>query len=188
MEKLTKCVTQSAAETLKLCSLQRDNPRLKVQIGELECNSILALELYYHRPCYLEFIRPNRVSGRMMKLSQTCNELFFSEIKKKVIEDFEVLPVTELSDIYIQISGENHETPTLIDLVKKHFKDQIASWVPKTGPQFIFNDEVDKGYIIEVLVKQINNFKSKQESTDEQIKTVGSMIRNDIKEVSPALI
>ena len=127
----------------------------------------------------------------MMKLSETCNQLFFSEIKKRVIEDFEVLPVTELSNIYIKISGENHETPTrrtLMDLVKKYFKDQIASWVPKTGPQFIFNDEVDKGHIIEVLVKQINNLQIKQESTDEQIKTVGCMIRNDIKEVPPALV
>lgn len=126
-----------------------------------------------------------------MKLSKTCNNLFYSEIKKRVIEEFEVLPVTELSEIYVKTSGENQETPTrrtLIDVIKKHFKDQIASWVPKSGPQFIFNDEVDKGHIIEVLVRQINNLKLKEESADDQIKTVGAMIRNDTKEVPSTLV
>ena len=55
LEKLSKCLTKTAAETLQMYVLRHnDNPQLQVDVTEVDWEVIVARELLYHRSCYKE--------------------------------------------------------------------------------------------------------------------------------------
>ena len=63
----------------------------------------------------------------------------------------------ELVDLYRKNCNDELEVPdkrTLVDLIIKEFGEKIAFWSPKHGSSFIFNDEIPKGRIIEILTKK----------------------------------
>lgn len=139
MVKLTKCVTQSAAEALIQGAANcHDNSRFRATIGVSDWSAILAKELYYHGSCYLEIVRPNREHGKNIPIDNKIKEEFLAEVEKRVLQDYEVMPSTELSEIYGNIAQNNNEhapiRKTLVNLICKNFENRISCWTPRSGP------------------------------------------------------
>lgn len=101
----------------------------------------------------------------------------------------EILPSTEIVKIYRQCSSkpENNipDKRTLIRWLSEKLQNRIDVWSPKYGESFIFNNEVEKGKIIEVLCKKIESVKSMLNpiSIEEQVKNVGIAIRKEVNEM-----
>ena len=132
------CNTQAAAETLIQGAAEHDeNPRLQATVGGSDWSTILVKKLYYHGSCYLDLVRPNRENGKNMPIDNCNKEKSLAEIEKRVLQNYEVLPATELTDIFCKIS-ENYEhlqtRKTLVNLVCKNFQSCILSWTPNSGP------------------------------------------------------
>ena len=203
MVKLSECVTEAAAESLIQAALTLDeNPRFQAIIGANVDNTksgmkslistIISKELCYHPSCYSEIIRPVKDYAKTPPISDGVKEAFLRELEQRIFENFEVLNSTELTEIFNRIFQDNttnQPTPiriALVNLVCKHFGDRIASWTPRSGPVFIFNNEVEKGHIVESLVRQINALKkefSKSHNINEKIREAALRLRSDIKEV-----
>ena len=106
------------------------------------------------------------------------------------MKDFQILPTNKLVDRMNFLQNGEREIPykrTLIQLVRQRFHDPIALWSPKYGGSFIFNNEVDKGQIIEVLCKQIDELKEKLSpiAIEDQVRNVGKAIRSEINSIPP---
>ena len=85
MVKLTKCVTQAAAEALiQGAAEHEENPRLQAVVGGSDWSTILARDLYYHGSCYLDLVRPNRENGKNIPIDNCNKEEFLAEIEKRV--------------------------------------------------------------------------------------------------------
>jgi len=77
-------------------------------------------------------------------------------VQEHVIFNFEVLPTESLKEFYLEKCDDPLKVPdkrSLVDAVIGNFAEKISVWTPKHGCAFLFNNEVEKGYIIEVLKK-----------------------------------
>ena len=83
-------------------------------------------------------------------------------IKEHIVEHFEVVPTSNLVDVYREKCTENSCIPqkrTLVGWVTDRFPD-VVQWCPKYGDAFLYNKTVEKGKIIEILCKKIDHLKS----------------------------
>ena len=154
-------------------------------VAGVEWQNIVALELYYHRICYQQFTRPNRLRGGFFKIQTEIIDLLHEYVQTHVIDNFEVVHTNELIDLYRENCNDEMEVPdkrTLVDLIIKEFGEKIALWSPKHGSSFMFNDEIPKGQVIEILTKKILMLqeKEKKQPIEDKIEEVARSIRNEI--------
>ena len=105
-------------------------------------------------------------------------------IEEHVVERFEVVPISDLVDVYRKKCTENSRIPqkrTLVGWVTDRFPD-IVQWCPKYGGAFLYNRTVQKGKIIEILCKKIDHLKPTYAlpSIKEQTRNVGEAVRNEV--------
>ena len=105
-------------------------------------------------------------------------------IEEHVAERFEVVPTSDLIDVYREKCTENSRIPqkrTLVGWVTDRFPD-FVQWCPKYGGAFLYNKTVEKGKIIEILCKKIDHLKSTYAppSIEEQTRNVGEAIQNEV--------
>ncbi|XP_065682451.1 uncharacterized protein LOC136095622 [Hydra vulgaris] len=98
-ETLTKCVTESAANMLIENAVSKsDNQRLMASILGTEWQTIISLELYYHRSCYLNYTRPQKVP--FILTEDAIMRLLFDYVKENVLDNLEVIHTSKLSEFY----------------------------------------------------------------------------------------
>ena len=105
-------------------------------------------------------------------------------IEEHVVERFEVVPISNLVDVYRKKCTENsriRQKRTLVGWVTDRFPD-VVQWCPKYGGAFLYNKTVQKGKIIEILCKKIDHLKSTYAlpSIKEQTRNVGEAMRNEV--------
>ena len=102
-------------------------------------------------------------------------------IEEQVVARFEVVPTSDLVDVYREKCTENSRIPqkrTLVGWVTDRFPD-VVQWCSKYGGAFLYNKTVEKRKIIEILCKKVDHLKSTYAapSIEEQTRNVGEAIR-----------
>jgi len=151
-----KCVTEVAALKLQSNALKRnDIPQLLAYVTGVDWKTIVAFELHYHNSCYSNYTRKDRKGAGDLKNSTT--NILYHYVQSRVIEKFEVVSTNDIIDFHEKCADGNATLckRTITDLIKTHFRDSISFWTPNHESTFIFNEQTQKGQIIEVLMKKI---------------------------------
>ena len=117
---------------------------------------------------------------------RTAVEKVLEYLNSHVVKGFEVIPTSDLMDVYKE-SNRDLVLPdkrTLIKLILERFNGTVDCWTSKTT-SFIFNDSIEKGQVIEVLLKKKHRLEKRLEpkNTNEMIKDVSCLIRKEVKEM-----
>ena len=189
-EPIEKCQTENGARCLHAAALSLDFPHLHAEVAGSEWQAILAREYFYHRSCYKE------ISKKRKPVVSSDAESVFNEliafIEEKVITGCEVLRMVDLSQIYAEIAdrlfGEEHQIgmpklQRLKEKIKKQLGSKIAFWTPKYGSDYVFNNGIEKGQLVEVAVKaKLANSRWDEKSLEEKTADVAREIRNELRE------
>jgi len=105
------------------------------------------------------------------------------------LEKYELIILDALREFYTKnsLAQKSIDKRTLSDTVLKQFKGRIATWSPKYSSAFLlFNNEIEKGKIIEIMCKKIDDLKksTRLPSINDQINNVGKAVKNEIKRMS----
>ena len=183
-ENIIKCSTKQAAETLQRTALSTNsNPRLRAHLSGFDWTSIVPQEIHYHRTCYRSFTRPKKENSNTQtsKIPQTVIDY----VQSSVLDKRELVTTDRLFAIYEEALGKDENKMnkrTLKDKILQHFSGKVSFWSPKYGDAFLFNEAIEKGEIIEILFKKIEQSKSRKETTvNDQIKNVAKLIKKKIK-------
>ncbi|XP_047132181.1 uncharacterized protein LOC124811086 [Hydra vulgaris] len=183
-EALTKCVTENAAKTLKENALcKSDIPRLMASVSGAEWQSIISLELHYHRSCYVNYTRPLRNPSVITE--NTIMSLLFDYVREHILNNLEIIETSKLIEFYSENCTDREKIPdsrTLQDSVVAQFKGSVQLWSPKYGYSFLYNNTIEKGKIIEVLLKKIERLEKKNnpKPIEQLIDQVAQEIRNEV--------
>ncbi|XP_066929542.1 uncharacterized protein [Clytia hemisphaerica] len=177
-EPVTKCTTRQAAETLQRYALACDsNPNLRAYMSGLNWNSIVPQEIHYHRTCYQSFTRPIVEAPKSPENEESLLAVI-NYVQSTVLDERELVTLDRLVEVYenaLPRKGKKLHKRTLTDKVIAHFCGKVSMWSPKYGEAFLFNEEIEKGEIIEILFKKIEQAKEqKAPSLQTQIKNVGN--------------
>ena len=164
------------------------NQRLLAYVSGAEWQNIVALELSYHRSCYTNLIRKDNRRSSAADSQDPAIEKLFESIKAIVLQKCELVFLNKLPNLYGGYSDNVPDKRTLADLVIKHFDGQVAIWSPKYGNAFLFNNELEKGKIIELLFQKVDKIKKKKnQSLKEQIKSVAKAVKKEVSNVRDTL-
>ena len=93
-EKLEKCLTEVAAKTLQKLALVKESPaQLMMDVIGLVWEKIVAKEFYYHRTCYSDYTRPEKMKDDSTMLVELAT--FFSMVRERVIDNREVIDMVD---------------------------------------------------------------------------------------------
>ena len=156
-------------------------------VSGVEWQNIVAMELYYHHSCYKNYTRKDKDeefdSGSLVA---TAIEQVLEYVNNHVIKGFEVIPTSDLMDVYNEdnVDLALPDKRTLIKLVLERFNGTVDCWTSKTT-SFVFNDSIEKGQVIEVLLRKIHRLEKRLEpkTTNEMIKDVSCLVRKEVKEM-----
>ena len=177
-EKLTRCLTETAAETIKKSAIERDdNTQLLANISGKDWQSIVAFELQYHHSCYLNYTK----RSRSFDAAVGYWDILFKHVDNHVLQNSEVLTLVDLANL-MKDGGKDPDVRTISDALKNNFGENIGFWKPSKGSSFIFNNRIEKGNLIEILQEKIEclSYAREPQPIDEKMKEVGKKIRADI--------
>ncbi|XP_065673593.1 uncharacterized protein LOC136090680 [Hydra vulgaris] len=175
---------ESAANVLKENALSKaDNPRLMASISGTEWQTIISLDLYYHRSCYLKYTRPPKTP--FITTEDAIMRLLFDYVKEHVLDNLEIIHTSKLFEFYKENCTDRTKVPdrrTIQDAVVAEFGGSVQLWSPKYGYSFLYNDSIEKGKIIEVFLKTIENLEKKNNSKpiEQLIDHVAKEIRSEV--------
>ena len=191
-ESLEKCKTENGARSLHDAALSLDFPHLQSEIGNAEWQMILAKEYYYHMSCYREICKKRVVKPVVSSDAETVFHELAAFIEEKVIVGCDVLRMSSLckqhSEIAEHLFGKEHQTSSpklqrLKEKIQKFFGSRVGFWCPKYGSEYVFNNSVEKGQLVEVAVKaKLANCKWEEKSTEEKTIEVAQEIRKELLE------
>ena len=166
--------------------LTPENSNLYAEVANTDWQMIIARELYYHRTCYRDITRK-----RYAKQDHT--DVVFQElaaiIEEKVITGCEVLRMADIYKQYEEIQSnqlgeENLQTikvQSLKEKIQKSFGSKIGFWCLSSGSDYIFNNTVKKGQLVEVAVRaKLGGWQEK--TLEEKVTEVAQQIRNELLE------
>ena len=184
-EPITKCTTRQAAETLQRCALATNsNPNLRAYMSGLNWDSIVPQEIHYHRSCYRDFTRPKVEASKPPENEESLLAVI-NYVQSTVLNERGLVTLNRLVEVYesaLPREGKKLHKRTLTDKVIAHFCGKVSMWSPKYGEAFLFNEEIEKGEIIEILFKKIERAEAQTTpSLQTQIKNVGKLIKKNIK-------
>ena len=184
-EVISKCVTKQAAETLQKYALATDSkPRLRAYLSGIDWSSIVPQEIYYHRSCYKDFTRPVITTTKSPVSDATLSNVMCF-VQSTVLDERELVTLQRVSEVHEKYLGEGEkklDKRTLSDRILKRFNGQVSMWSPKYEDAFFFNNEIEKGEIIELMFKKLEKVKKeKSKNTVSEIKNVAKVIKKKIK-------
>ncbi len=146
-ESLQKCETENGARSLHNAALSLDFPHLQSEIGNSEWQTILAI-----------------MSSKSVVWSnaETIFHDLTASIEEKVIVGCDVFRMSDLSRQYSEIAerlfGKEHQIDLpklqrLKEKIQKFFGSKVGFWCPKYSSEYVFNNSVEKGQLVEVAVK-----------------------------------
>lgn len=158
-QKLTKCVTKCAEESIKLAVANKGDEALSCKI---QTQDLVAREAWYHNVCRRKYTRSEarHVSHEGSESSQSeaahkqAFEFISSYIEKNIIEGQNVERLTMLRERYLEYLlekfpdeyNENYKTYKLKNKLVKHFKDRLNFWRPersKTTSELVYGTNVE---------------------------------------------
>lgn len=181
-EKLQKCQTEYGAKALQEAVVMSPNKHLSAEIAGCDWQTILARELYYHRTCYIDLTRKRNSKDT------NCSEQAFQDvkqfIKEKVLENYEVLRLADLAQLYVESKSKYSKddcqlsSSTAQKLKKRILGEDVEFWRPNYGSEYVFNNKIEKGHLIEVAVR--SNI-TKTEWEGKSVKEKASEIANEVR-------
>ncbi|XP_066920335.1 uncharacterized protein [Clytia hemisphaerica] len=136
------------------------------------------------RTCYQSFTRPIVEAPKSPENEESLLAVI-NYVQSTVLDERELVTLDRLVEVYenaLPRKGKKLHKRTLTDKVIAHFCGKVSMWSPKYGEAFLFNEEIKKGEIIEILFKKIEQAKEqKAPSLQTQIKNVGKLIKKNIK-------
>ena len=194
-EQLEKCVTENGARALQLAPSCEDFPFLQTEVAGIDWQTIVAKEYHYHRSCYRRIVRKREAKTAEKNEDKIMNEVF-KHIEEKVINDCEVLRMTDISkkysDLVEQSFGDEDrdvivpKAQNLKEKLQRFFGNKIGFWRPSSGSELLFNDGVEKGQLVEVAVRaKLVNQKWDDKSAEEKTTEVAREIRKELLEAPP---
>ena len=97
--------------------------------------------------------------------NKTINSELFRIIKKRLVDDFEVVETNEVVFMFLekatsQTKDQIFDKRTILKSVEEHFGGVVKLWSSKIS-SFLFNENVEKGRIIEVLLHELKRLEEK---------------------------
>lgn len=192
-EQVDKCVTENGALTLQKAGLDGEYSFLQSRVGaRVDCQTIIAREYYYHRSCYRKVVRKRAAK----KATGSATDKVFNEVVKhieeKLVNDFEVLRMSDISRLYSEIakqfSGKEDQASVLSnqklkERIQTRFGAKVGFWRPSYGSELPYNDNVDKGQLVEVAVRaKLANREWEDKTMEEKTTEVAREIRKELLE------
>ena len=199
-EPLIKCVTKNCAKTLQQEGRYDDYPSLRAEVAGVEWQTIVAREYYYHKSCYKKLAK--KQAKRTLALDnadadKADKDQFFSEviryITEKVIDGCEVVRVSDISKKYFEIADQfpgDKDSLVLMtaqklkEKIQNYFGESVGFWRPSYGSELMFNDNIEKGKLVEMTVRaKLANRKWEDKTPEEKTTEVAQEIRKELLEI-----
>ena len=109
-EPLKKCVTENGAETLQQAENDDEYPSLRAEVAGVDWQTIIAREYHYHKSCYKKLSK-KRTPKKIAVVDNVDADLdvVFDEVTRhiaeKVIDGCEVLQISDIAKMYLEISN-----------------------------------------------------------------------------------
>ena len=183
-EKLEKCLTEPVAKTLQKFALVKESPVQLMMVIGLDREKIVAKEFYYHRTCYRNYTRSEKMKDDSTRLVEL--DAFFGIVIERVIDNGEVIDMVELSSILDEVL----DLQTLKQRLSTKFGDDIGFWSPlRYEKSFIYSERIPKGQIIEVGSCKIKKASSVPEaSINQKITEVVRSLRKEVIKMTPSFL
>ena len=193
-ERLDKCVTENSTRTLQRAAASEEFPCLPREISNSDCETIIAKEYFYHRSCYRKIIIRQKEANQSENIADDVFSKLLKQVEEKVINNCEVLRMPDISQLYSDIvdqltDGEEcpgvslQRTQRLKEKIKNYFGEKLGFWKASHGGEFVFNNNLEKGQLIEMAVKaKIKNHRCEDKSPEDKTTEVARLIRDELLE------
>lgn len=172
-EKLVELQTCQAATKLREAAQIRCDERILLCIMAVnDPLDLVALEVKYHRSCYITYTHPRYLKKNDDTMDTGCVETHrqsvydqaFDElcniIKDKVIDGRDVMSMTDLRDLYVQllenkeINASTYRTEKLKHRLQTTFNTALGFWKPpyRDKSEIVYSEMVPKGYFAETTL------------------------------------
>ena len=161
-ETLSLCLTEQASTTLLKAAEAKGDQKMLLCIRHQD---LVVMKIKYLRSCYRNYTHKEtfeiddeeRKTIDQSSFDQTFEDLA-SEIQYRVIENSEVLRMSDMLKKYISLSSDagvdacRYKSQKLKRRMIKKFGEQIEFWHPqnKSQTEIIFSSKVPKGLIVEI--------------------------------------
>ena len=178
-EKLTQCQTFSVGETLLRSAKKKNDERI---ITQLHDQDVVASEVRYHKSCFVQYT--SRKKGTPGTSSSSCNAEFHDavfkqilrEIGVKVIENHEILSLTDLHKQYLEqlqqegLNTDLYRRQKLKKKIETHLGDKIDFWASplKNEPTIIYSKTIPKGQLAGKSYQQHETDTSNSDTEEEE--------------------
>ena len=176
IENLSQCLSFEADERVTKSAERKNDHRLLLAI---RCEDLVAKEVKYHKSCYRAYTKgsespmvadkgsekaPGMTSPEIQARARAKQNLM-EFVQKRVIEDLDVLKMTDLKDIYVKnlesygFDSKSYRTEKVKKKLIKVFGNKLGFWQPscKTETEMVYAVDVPTGQIIEVGVSALHD-------------------------------
>ena len=192
-ERLDKCVTENSARTLQRAAASERFPCIPPEISFADCETIIAKEYLYHRSCYRKIIiRKKDQANQSENIADVAFRKLLKDVEEKVINNCEVLRMPDISQLYSEIIDEltdGEESPgvslqttqRLKEKIRNRFGENLGFWNVSYGGELVFNNNLEKGQLIEVAVKaKTKNERWEDKTPEDKTKEVARLVRDEL--------
>ena len=193
-ERLDKCVTENSARTLQRAAASEKFPCMPPEISFADCETIIAKEYLYHRSCYQKINIRKKEANQTENIAEVAFSKLLKEVEEKVINNCEVLRMPEISQLYSELVDELTDgvecpgislqrTQRLKEKIQNSFGEKLGFWNASYGGELVFNNNLEKGQLIEVAVKaKIKNQRWEDKSPEDKTNEVARLVRDELLE------
>lgn len=193
-ERLDKCVTENSARTLHNAAASEKFPCLPPEIRFADCETIIAKEYFYHRSCYRKILFRKKEANKSENIADEAFSALLKQVEEKVLNNCEVLRMPDITQLYSEIVGQLTDgegcpgvglqrTQRLKEKIQNFFGEKLGFWKASYGGELVFNNNLEKGQLIEVAVKaKIKNQGWVDKSPEDKTTEVARLIRDELLE------
>ena len=160
--------------------------------------SFFLYTLYYHRSCDKKVVRKRDAKKAAVSATDKVFDEVVKHIEEKLINNFEVLQMSDISKLYSKIaeqfSGEEDHVSMISNQklkvrIQTRFGAKVGFWRPSYGSELLFNDNVDKGQLVEVAVRaKLANREWDDKTVEEKTAGVAREIRKELLETPRCIV
>lgn len=176
IENLSQCLSFEADERVTKSAERKNDHRLLLAI---RCEDLVATEVKYHKSCYRGYTKGCEIASDVGKEEERAlvakspenqaharaTESLVKFIQKRVIQDLDVLKMTDVKEQYVKylesngIDARTYRTEKVKKKLIKVFENKLGFWHPscKSETEMVYAMDVPTGQIIEVGVSASQN-------------------------------
>ena len=194
-------MTKNGAVTLQQAENDDEYPSLRAEVAGVDWQTILAREFYYHKSCYKKLAKkraPKTTTVVDDLVEDNADEDYvFPEITKyiseKIIVDCEVVRMTDILMMYSEmadrLSGNKDNlvritAQKLKEKIQNYFGEKVGFCRPSYGSELVFNNNIEKGKLVEMTVTaKLANRKWEEKTLEEKTIEVAQEVRKELLEI-----